>query len=364
MTRKRSNSGFAGYDPALEVKVFEFQKTTYPERDPDSIADYWRWLFVRSSERLSCKPPLWLYIKNGEVVAHQGAIPVELWASGETLKTGWFVETMAAESVRGSPIGPMVIKKALEDMPFALSLGQNDQMRQIQFALGWKQIRSLTKYTFVCGGKINLRRKLPPFLAEIAAAGLGAIGSYRSRRHLKSASALYTAATISHFTDEHDRLWQRMAKTCQCVVRRDASYLNWKYVDRPAKRFEIVEIRRDNEVIGVVITSLESPTTVYPYSRGVLVDFVVPLDKEAAQIALLAFAVRRLAVNGAQTVICQVANPALERVLKQFGFSARGEGHQFLISTAQIRGPIAEQLANPENWLLTLGDSDADGYPD
>ncbi|MEL7537975.1 MAG: hypothetical protein AAFZ58_01550 [Pseudomonadota bacterium] len=361
---RKGGGRFSGYDPALENAVFEFQKSTYPERNQETIADQWRWMLVESAQRLQAPPSVWLYLKDDAVLAHQGAIPIDLHTEGERLRTGWFVETMAASGIRGSAIGPMVIKKALEDMNLSLSLGQNEQMRQIQFALGWEQICALTKYVFVCGYGMNLRGKLPPGLAEVAAFSLGVAGRRKTRRAESTARGSYSSHHVHRFGEAHDALWERMAASCSCAAKRDASYLNWKYFDRPAARFEAIEVRDDDRVVGTVVTKLESPSDVYPYRRGVLVDFVVPLDDAAAQIALLAYSIRHLEQAGAQTVICQISNPALERTLTQFGFRPRGEGHQFLIYALGVDEGVATSLRSPENWLLTLGDSDADNYPD
>lgn len=356
--------GFFGYQAELEPKVFEFQREAYPDRDPAGIADQWRWMFVQSAGRQGREPSVWLYLKQGRVVAHQGAIPVRLQVAGQELETGWFVETMAAESVRGSPIGPMLIKKALEDMPLSLSLGQTEQMRQLQFALGWKYVGSLTKYVLVCGYRMNLRNKLPPLLAQAAAAALGIRDGFRWRSRWRRARRVFEARRLERFTDRHDGLWRRMAATCRCLTVRDASYLNWKYVDRPARQFECWDIEAGGELRGTVVAMTAEANDVYPYRRGFLVDFLVPLDEPEAISALIACGVGVLKRAGAQTVACQVASPAVAAALAAFGFAARNERHQFLLAMEGADESMAREMSEAANWFLTLGDSDADRYPD
>ena len=120
------SQGFLTYQAEHEDEIFAFQQNEYPERNPDHVGPNWRWMFLESATRLGLEPSVWLYRKNNSIVAHQGAIPVLLHIDHEELSTGWFVETMAATSVRGSAIGPMLIKRALEDMPLNLSLGQTE----------------------------------------------------------------------------------------------------------------------------------------------------------------------------------------------------------------------------------------------
>ena len=87
VTQQPKVKGLIGYDPALEPEIFDFQRVAYPTRRTDWNAS--------------------------GIVAHQGAIPVKLKVGEQEHTTGWFVETMALESVRGKTIGPMLIKKAL-----------------------------------------------------------------------------------------------------------------------------------------------------------------------------------------------------------------------------------------------------------
>ena len=110
----RGAKGFFGYEVDLEEEIFEFQQNEYPERDPEQIARKWRWTFLDSAARLGLEPSVWLYRKNDAVVAHQGAIPVLLHIGDKEVSSGWFVETMAATSVRGSPIGPMLKELSVE----------------------------------------------------------------------------------------------------------------------------------------------------------------------------------------------------------------------------------------------------------
>ena len=364
MTKELRSKGFFGYDPVLEEEVFELLHAEYPDRDPEQVPSNWRWMFFDSAKRLGLAPQVWLYRRKGTVVAHQGAIPVKLHVTGEERPTGWFVETIAAESVRGTPIGPMLIRKALEDMPLNLSLGQTEQMRQLQFAMGWKHVCTLTKRVFVSGYRMNLRNKLPMIAAELAAIWLGVRHQWFWRKMSRKYGAAFRCELIERFTDEHDELWRRMSDTCQCAVVRDSSYMNWKYVDRPSRSFTCIELREGDKLAGVVVVMTADANDVYPYRRGYLVDFVVPLDCPDVIAALVTQGVGQLKRQGAQMVVCQVANSQLCSVLDGFGFMARQPRHQFLVAPGPDVGPIAGRLLDADSWFITLGDSDADSYAD
>jgi len=348
----------------LEEKVFAFQRQEYPHRSPESIAPNWRWMLVESAFRLDSKPLVWLYLKDNAVVAHQGAIPVRLQIADDEVTTGWFVETMAAKSIRGSAIGPMLVKKALEDLPLNLSLGQTTRMREMQFALGWREVCLLSKHVFVCGYRVNLRNKLPPYLAEIGAFAIGVYHNLRWKRKRQAKSARISYSTIRRFNEEHDELWRQMANSCTCAVVRDASYLNWKYIDRPSSQFTCIEMRDGGKLLGVSVVMLGEPNETYNYRRGFLVDFVMQLEREDVISALINESVKVLKSLKAQTVTCHVSSESVRAALDSFGFIDREPRHHFLVAVDNKRAAFERHLLQKQNWFLTLGDSDADAFPD
>ena len=358
------DKGFFGYEPALEAEVFDLLRAEYGDRDPATVADNWRWMFVAAAERLGVAPPVWVYRKAKTVVAHQGAIPVSLKVGDQVVNTGWFVETLAAESVRGSPVGPMLIKKALEDMPLNLSLGQTAQMRELQFAMGWHEVAALEKYVFVSGYRMNLRNKLPPVAAELAAVALGIRNRLRWRAARTRASGRLQTSVVERFGPELAIVWERMAATVGSAVVRDPAYLNWKYADRRYRSFTRLVLSDNSGPVGIAIVMTAEPNAVYPYRRGYLVDLVAPLDQSGTVAALIAESVGTLIELGAQSVTCQLLGERVAAELREIGFMRRDSHYRFLVATGGTDAETGRQLLDPNGWFVTLGDSDADAYPD
>ena len=95
-----------------------------------------------------------------------------------------------------------------------------------------------------------------------------------------------TAVTeISRFDESHDRLWTTMSAEVPCAVRRDASYLNWKYVDQPGQDFLRLEVSAPGGEWGVVILMFREPDSAYQYGRAFIVDLVAPLHDDDAEHA-------------------------------------------------------------------------------
>ncbi len=360
---EKGPKGFVGYAEEFEDEVYDFQVLAYPHRTPALILPNWRWMFVESARRLASRPWVWMYRKSQRIVAHQGAIPVRLKLGDREHLTGWFVETMAAEEIRGSPIGPMVIRKALDDLPFNLSLGQTEQMRQLQYAMGWQKVRDLNTWLFVTNRGLDLRTQLPPILAPLAAFVLSMWHRLKLNRHRRHAQEQgFTSEIIESFDESHDALWKEMATQLPVGVVRDASYLNWKYVERPKAEFTRINVLRDGQVRACAVVMMKGADETYRYPRGFIVDLLVAPQDDSAVSALLVTALDVLAAQSAVSVACLLGHDVLEQSLKDFGFLFRGPRHQLLVATGDLSREEAALLQNPSDWLVTMGDSDVDAY--
>lgn len=350
--------GLIRYEPSLDDELFAFQRAAYPERRDDWVEPRWRWMFLESAKRLGVEPMVWLYRAKSGIVGHQGAIPVQLKVGSEELTTGWFVETMVLESHRGKAVGPMLVKKALEDLPLNLSLGQTEQMRELQFALGWKQVAPLDIWMYVLNAQRVLHGKKNALVRPLAAAMLKTHQFFRGL--VSGGRREFNVAQIERFERQHDELWRQASRDIPCAVVRDASYLNWKYVDQPGQNFVRLEVRRDGEAAAVVVLQIREPDEDYLYRRGFLADLVVsPFDAAAVDAALRA-ARDEARARQADALIFPCIDSQLNRKLKRHGFLNRQPTRYFLIAATDAEKGVARQMQLAENWRITMGDSDID----
>jgi hypothetical protein len=351
--------GFFGYEPWLEQEIFQFQRQTYPHRSSELIAPRWRWMYVSSASRLGVTPMTWVYHDGSGVVAHQGAIPVQVQVGGEKYTTGWFVETMAHERIRGKAIGPMIIKKALEGLPFNLSLGQTEQMRQIQLALGWQVVAPLNTYVLAMRPKTVLRAKVRnKVIADLAAAAL----SMRqvTRRAMSRVPQNYDVREIERFDARHDRFWRTIQGEFPCAVVRDASFLNWKFVEQPGQEVIRLELIRHGEVAALTSFVIREPDSHYPYRRALLLDLLASPSDTGSVLAALD-AVRGVAnTRKAALVSFDVTCQRIERSVRRFGFIFRGHTRVFLVSARGLPERHRRLVLNRGNWFLSRADSDID----
>src|SRR5439155_24247648 len=58
---------------------------------------------------------------------------------------------------------------------------------------------------------------------------------------------------IRRFDSSFTALWERLAPKFDLAVRRDAAYLNWRYIEPPHVRYSVVALKRQGEVHGYAV---------------------------------------------------------------------------------------------------------------
>jgi hypothetical protein len=161
---------------------------------------------------------------------------------------------------------------------------------------------------------------------------------------------------IQRFDNSFTQLWDSLAARFDFAVRRDAAYLNWKFVAAPHIRYLIASLRRDDRNVGyAVYRHLREP-------RGrvtVLVDFLVDPDDRPGLKTLLGWVDREARLADSDKVRAFAMHAGFRRVLKKAGYFQVKSSVQFV---AKVNGVevTPEFYEDTDRWHVTLGDSDQD----
>jgi hypothetical protein len=203
-----------------------------------------------------------------------------------------------------------------------------------------------------------LKGKLPAPAAWAAGLGLRASSALRG---LMSEKPGIEAREVARFDERHDRVWACASRDLTCAVVRDASYLNWKYVDQPGQEFLRLElVGQDGVVQGVAVWMFRDPDAHYKYRRAHLVDLVAPLADAAQLQQMIKAACVAAAAQGADALVCLHIDERLTRALRATGFHLRTPERFLLVDPGPLTGAERERVLSPENWFVTQGDSDID----
>lgn len=355
---KVGTRGLFGYSPELVPEIVAFQRETFPEREVSLIEPRWRWMFEQSALRLGVAPMVWVYRAASGIVAHQGAIAVKCKVGAHALTTGWFVETMVHERHRGRAVGPMLVKKALEDVPFNLSLGQTEQMREMQRALGWVQVGPLPVAALAVRARHVLAGKGAAIVRPAATLGLfvrRAVGTY-----VRGSVRGVDVGRDAPLSTEHDELWDRAAADLPVAVIRDASFLEWKYRRQPGQHFVTLDVRRAGRLVGFVAFVMRPPDRAYRYARAIATDIIVP-SSDALAVRACARALHDAArQEGADLISVGMNQPVIQAELSRQGYVSRPYERVLLVAPGAEDHPVRHWLDRPEPWLLSMSDSDID----
>src|SRR5262249_49303225 len=165
---------------------------------------------------------------------------------------------------------------------------------------------------------------------------------------------------VTRFEARHDRLWEISARDIPCGVIRDASYLNWKYVDQPGQDFLRLEVFEGETLCGVAVLMFRNADDVYQYRRAFIVDLVVPQSNIKMLKQIVQIAAEAAGERGADAVVCLHVGGQLTRALRQSGFMMRDPGRFLVVNPGELPESARRELLAADNWFVTQGDSDID----
>jgi hypothetical protein len=161
---------------------------------------------------------------------------------------------------------------------------------------------------------------------------------------------------IQRFDETFTTLWDELAPKFALAVRRDAAYLNWKYVSAPHVRYSIAVLRREDRNIGyAVYRHLHEP-------RGrvtLLVDFLTDPDDETALETLLQWIDREARQADSDKIRTFATHAEFRRVLRRSGYFQVKSSMEFVVKVNAIDVQPAF-YENIDTWHVTIGDSDQD----
>ena len=164
---------------------------------------------------------------------------------------------------------------------------------------------------------------------------------------------------IRQFDDRFTELWERVGARFAFAVRRDAGYLNWKYVQPPHVRYQIAALVRGDRADGYIVYRHARE----PLGRTTrLVDLFADPDDEAGVLALLRWLDREARAADSDRIRTYITHGGFRRLLKKSGYYQTKSPVQ-LVAKVNALDPPPGFYANADGWHVTLGDADLDTVP-
>jgi hypothetical protein len=161
---------------------------------------------------------------------------------------------------------------------------------------------------------------------------------------------------VRRFDARADRLWEKLAARFALAVRRDARYLNWKYIEPPHVRYAAALLRRGDEVEGyVVYRHLREPQGRVTQIVDLLAD---PSDERGIK-TLARWVDREARLADSDKIRCYITNASIRRVLRRSGYFVVKSAIELTVKVNAVPVP-KDFYESADDWHFTLGDGELD----
>jgi len=312
----------------------------------------WMWQYEANPHNPSAQPRIWIAREGTMLVGQYATMPVRLAVAGREIDASWGMDVMVAPERQRQGLGEVLFNTWDRHVGASLGLGLSASSYRLFQKLRWPDVGPLP-----CLVKPLTRRALrvPSWtmaLNRLVSAATFPVVQWVGRERPLAADI----RPIRHFDAGFDRLWERLAPRFDFAVRRDAAYLNWKYIEPPHVRYHVVSLTRDGETAGyAVYRNLREP-------RGrvtLLVDFLVDPQDRAGLHGLLRWVDRAARRADADKIRVFAMHDGYRRAMRRAGYFRVKSTVQFVakINDGALPPGFYERTGR---WHVTIGDSDQD----
>jgi GNAT superfamily N-acetyltransferase len=336
--------------------LFEFLRHAYPDRWQYKFPARWEWEY-ENNPFVQGAPPIWIALAGDRIIGQSGALVEPLVIHGQDTRVGWGVDFFVLPEFRGQGLGTRLQQANNAGNEVFMSLSMAASAARIKTAIGLQPLPPVPVFMKIVKHDpesvlttLAARTHLPEGILRVT--GLPRLGASlltaRTARRARNIPPPVPGALtpLAQFGPETDDLWARLSGKFTALIRRDAEYLNWKYVQQPHVQYERYMTER-----GYVIFRRARPPE---RNAGLILDvFADPADEPTLR-TLLSFASHRLTAQGVTYLQAASSVPAIQHILTGWDFK------QTKTVTPMIRAgfPVPQT-----GWLLGKGDHDWDQFP-
>lgn len=312
----------------------------------------WDWQHRRNPANPSGEPDVWVAREGPTIVGHYPALPVRVSIRGLDIDGVWGADPVVAPERDRQGLDEALIRACDRNHGAVLALGVSDESQQTLAHLRWPPPHTVPSLVKPLTRRAFRLSHLPPVLNRlISLVTLPVVRVVSRTRPLRA-----ECEPIIHFDDSFTRLWHVLARKFDLAVRRDAAYLNWRYIEPPHVRYSVVALKRQGELRGYAVYRHRRE----PLGRAtLLVDFLVDPADVAGLKTLLRWVDRAARAEDADKIRCYVMHSAFRRVLRHNGYFGARSTLGISVKLNALKVP-ADFYDDTSEWHVTYGDAAQD----
>jgi len=340
------------YKPDDKRAVDALYRRVFGHDAAESSRLRWEWQYRRNPNNPGHEPEIWIAREGTTLVGQYATMPVKLSLKGREVQASWGMDVMVAPERQRQGLGEILFRTWDRNVGASLGLGLSDSSYKLFQKLKWPDVGPVPCLVKPLTRRAFRRPNWPVAINRLVSAITLPVVMIVSRARPVRAEV----RLIQRFDDSFTNLWDTLAPQFDLAVRRDAAYLNWKFVTAPHVRYSIAVVRRDERNVGyAVYRHLHEP-------RGrvtLLVDFLTDPEDEAAFRTLLNWVYREARQADSDKIRVFATHAGFRRLLRRSGYFQVKSTMEFVVKVNGI--DVAPRFyENTEGWHVTLGDSDQD----
>ncbi len=312
----------------------------------------WDWQYRRNPYMPPEGPMIWLAREGTTVVGQYATMPVRLTIGGPEIDASWGMDVMVAPERQRQGLGDVLFRTWDRHTGAALGLGLSDASFRLFQKMQWPDLGPVPCLVKPLSRRALRRPNWP--------VGLNRFVSYVTlpwvRLIARTRPLQGEVRMIRHFDESFTRLWERLRGQFGFAIRRDAPYLNWKYIQAPHVRYQIAALMQGSEAAGyAVYRHVQEP-------RGrvtLLVDVLTDPADAAGFLTLVRWVDREARAADSDKIRTFVLHDGFRRLLKKEGYYSVKSTMEFVAKVNAV-SVAPDYYKSTATWHVTLGDSDQD----
>lgn len=312
----------------------------------------WDWQYRRNPNNVGAHPEIWIAREGRALIGQYATMPVRLSLKGKEIPGSWGMDVMVAPERQRQGLGEALFRTWDRHVGAALGLGLSESSYHLFQKLRWPDLGAVPCFVKPLTRRALRRPDWPLGLNRLVSAlTLPFVKVVARSRPLRAEVRL-----LQRFDDSFTELWDSVAAKFDLAVRRDASYLNWKYATAPHVRYSIAALRRDDKNVGYAVYR----HAVEPHGRvTLLVDFLTDPDDQDGFTTLMGWVDREARRADSDKIRVYAFHGAYGRALRRCGYFQVSSAMQLVVKVNAIE--VAPTFyEDTGHWHVTLGDSDQD----
>jgi hypothetical protein len=312
----------------------------------------WDWQYRRNPNNPDGTPLLWVVREGPTIIGHYATIPVRLSLGGKEIKAAWGADAMVAPERQRRGLGEELFRTWDRHVEASLGLGLSESSSSLLKKMHWPDVPPIPGLVKPLTRRAVRLPQWPMAVNRFVSAVTLPIVRVAARVRPLGADV----EPIRRFDSSFTELWERLADRFALAVRRDAAYLNWKYIEPPHVRYSVAALKRDGRAEGyAVYRHAQEPRGRVTW----LVDFLADTHDEVGFKTLLRWVDAEARLADSDKIRCYASHAGFRRVIRHSGYFQMRHPLPLAVKINAVSVP-ATFYKEPDDWHVTLGDSDQD----